>query len=37
MIHYIVYAHTKQEEVIKPPSVFTQRLDKCLLIIMDVL
>lgn len=37
MIHYSVYAHTKQEEIIKPPSVFTQRLDKCLLIIMDVL
>lgn len=37
MIHNIVYIHTKQEEIIKPPSVLTQRVDKCLLIIMDVL
>lgn len=37
MVHNIVHAHTKQEEIIKPPSVLTQRADKCLLIIMDVL
>lgn len=37
MIHNIVYTHTKQEDIIKPPSVLTQKLDKCLLIIMDVL
>jgi hypothetical protein len=37
MIHNNFYAHTKQEKIIKPPSVLSQRFDKCLLIIIDVL
>lgn len=37
MIHNVVYGHTKQEEIIKSPTVLIQRVDKCLLIIMDVL
>ena len=37
MIHNIVYVHTKLAEIIKPPRVLTQRVDKCLLTNTDVL
>lgn len=37
MIHNNAYAHSKQEEMIKPPSALMQRIDKCLLIIVNML
>lgn len=37
MIQNIVYVHTKLEEIIKPPRMLTQSVDKCLLTNMDVL